>query len=234
MTIRLAIVGDENTAVASHREINAVRGRLGAGVESRWLPTDGPQVRDLGGFDGIWLVSGGPYADDAAACASVTWARERDVPFLATCSGMQYAVLELVRTLLGDTDATHAETAGERPGNAVVRMARSLVSERREVRPVPGTRFAQLVRGRALSGMHYGSYAPAPQAIDRLVQAGLVVEATADDAGTEVLNLPANRFFMLSLFHPQVGALAGEPVHPLLREFVRCAREQPMRVARAG
>jgi CTP synthase (UTP-ammonia lyase) len=39
-----------------------------------------------------------------------------------------------------------------------------------------------------------------------------------------VLELPANRFYMLTLFQPQVGALAGKPLHPLLREFVRCAR----------
>jgi len=36
--------------------------------------------------------------------------------------------------------------------------------------------------------------------------------------------LTKNRFFMLTLFQPQIGALAGKPVHPLLREFVRCAR----------
>jgi hypothetical protein len=53
----------------------------------------------------------------------------------------------------------------------------------------------------------------------------MVVEATADDAGAEVIELPKNRFFMLSLFQPQIGALAGKPVHPLLREFVHCARE---------
>jgi CTP synthase (UTP-ammonia lyase) len=41
-----------------------------------------------------------------------------------------------------------------------------------------------------------------------------------------VIELPMKRFFMLTLFQPQIGALAGEPVHPLLDEFVRCARER--------
>lgn len=53
-----------------------------------------------------------------------------------------------------------------------------------------------------------------------------MVEATAEDAGAEVLELPANRFFILTLFQPQIGALAGKPLHPLLREFVRCARDR--------
>jgi CTP synthase (UTP-ammonia lyase) len=52
----------------------------------------------------------------------------------------------------------------------------------------------------------------------------MIVEAVADDAEAEVLELPANRFFVLSLFQPQIGALAGIPLHPLLGEFVRCAR----------
>lgn len=51
------------------------------------------------------------------------------------------------------------------------------------------------------------------------------LEAFAEDAEAEVLELPSNRFFMLTLFQPHVGALAGKPLHPLLREFVRCARE---------
>ncbi|MGO9887906.1 MAG: hypothetical protein ACLP0L_08365 [Solirubrobacteraceae bacterium] len=53
----------------------------------------------------------------------------------------------------------------------------------------------------------------------------MVIEATAEDAGAEVLELPTNRFLMLSLFQPQIGALAGKPLDPLFAEFVRCARE---------
>ena len=51
-----------------------------------------------------------------------------------------------------------------------------------------------------------------------------MIEATTEDAEAEVIELPAQRFFMLTLFQPQIGALAGKPLHPLLREFVRCAR----------
>jgi len=61
----------------------------------------------------------------------------------------------------------------------------------------------------------------------------MVIEATADDAEAEVIELPTNRFFMLSLFQPQIGALAGRPVHPLLLEFVRCAREYARRAVGA-
>ena len=221
MSVRIALVGDENETYPSHREINAVRPMLGVGAE--WVPTDSVHVRDLSSFDGIWLVPGSPYRDDESAYAAVTWARVNNVPFLGTCGGMQYAVIEFVRNVLAEPDASHAESDGVDETNVVTALACSLQGEEREVRPVRGTRFARLVADRSFVGMHYCNYGPDPSQLDRLVAGGMVIEATADDAPVEVLELPSNDFFVLSLFQPQVGALAGKPPHPLLREFVRCA-----------
>jgi CTP synthase (UTP-ammonia lyase) len=224
VSVAIALVGDRQPAHASHRELDAVRGRLGEDVVADWVATDDDRVRDLGEFDGIWLVPGSPYADDAAAYAAVRWARENDVPFLGTCGGLQYAVVEYFRNVLGVAGASHAESDGSSASNVVRRLACSLQGEERLVRPVAGTRFSELVDGQPFIGMHYCNYGPGSDEVERLVAAGMVVEATAEDAGAEVIELPSNRFFMLTLFQPQVGALAGKPLHPVLDEFVRCAR----------
>jgi CTP synthase (UTP-ammonia lyase) len=224
VSVTIALVGDRQPAHASHRELDAVRGQLGEGVAAEWIATDSDRVRDLREFDGIWLVPGSPYADDSAAYEAVRWARENDVPFVGTCGGLQYAVVEHFRNVLGVVDASHAESDGSDASNVVHALACSLQGEQRLVRPVAGTRFSALVDDTAFLGMHYCSYGPGVDEVERLVEAGMVVEATAEDAGAEVLELPSNRFFMLTLFQPQVGALAGKPLHPLLREFVRCAR----------
>lgn len=225
MSVRIAVVGDENEALPSHRGVNAARGMLGEDVHSEWVPTDGPGIAGLRDYHGVWVVPGSPYADDDAAYEAVRWARERDVPYLGTCGGLQYAVVEYFRNVLGVPDASHAESDGVHDSNVVAPLACSLRGEERLVRPIPGTRFSELVGGQALPGMHYCGYGPTAGVVQRLVDGGMVVEATADDAGAEVLELPANRFFMLSLFQPQIDALAGKPLHPLLAEFVRCARE---------
>jgi CTP synthase (UTP-ammonia lyase) len=107
----------------------------------------------------------------------------------------------------------------------VSELACSLMGEERLVSPIPGTRFSALVGDEPFAGMHYCGYGPGPGVAERLVAGGMLIEATAEDAGAEVLELPANRFFMLSLFQPQIGALAGKPLHPLLTEFAQCARE---------
>jgi CTP synthase (UTP-ammonia lyase) len=224
VTVGIAIVGDRNDALPSHRELNAVMPMLGADVNAEWVPTDGPAVSDLSGCDGVWLVPGSPYADDAAAYEAIRWAREHDVPFLGTCGGLQYAVLEYFRNVLDVPDASHAESDGVHDSNVIVALACRLMGEERLVRPIPGTRFSDLVGDEPFVGMHYCGYGPGPGVVERLAGAGMVVEATAEDAAAEVLELPGNRFYMLTLFQPQIGALAGKPVHPLLREFVRCAR----------
>ncbi|WP_109506540.1 glutamine amidotransferase-related protein [Nocardioides speluncae] len=214
----IALLGDESGHI-SHRELNALRPRLRVelGVESEWVPTDAGA--DLTAYDGIWLVPGSPYADDAAVYRAIGLARQRDIPFLGTCGGMQYAVIELARTVLGLTGADHAESDGESDSNVVVPAACSLYGEERLVTPVPGSRFAELV-AEPFVGMHYCSFLAAPDVVEKLVAAGAVVGATAEDAGVEVLEWPANRFFMVSMFQPHIGASTGAPVHPLVAAFV--------------
>jgi CTP synthase (UTP-ammonia lyase) len=223
VVVRIALVGDENDSYPSHRALNVARRLLGEGVQADWVPTDGPAIGDLSCFHGIWLVPGSPYADDGAAVAAVTWAREHDVPFLGTCGGLQYAVVEYFRNVLGVPEATHAESDGVSDSNVIGALACNLQGQERVVRPVPGTRFDRLMRGESRTGMHYCSYGPGPAQLARLVADGFQVQATADDAEAEVLELQGNGFFVLTLFQPQIGALPGRPLHPLLQEFVRCA-----------
>ena len=226
MRVRIALIGDENGAYPSHREINAVRTMLGPDVDAEWVATDGDRASNLGRFHGIWLTPGSPYADDTAAYKAVECARERDIPFLGTCGGLQYALIEYFRNVLQVPSASHAESDGIDDNNVVHALACSLHGEERVIRPIIGTRFSTLVNDEPFVGMHYCNYGPGSEELRRLVEGGMVIEATAEDAKAEVIELPRNRFFMLTLFQPQIGALARKPVHPLLHEFVRCARLQ--------
>ncbi len=231
MTTRIALLGDRNEHYPSHREVDAVLPLLGADVDARWVATDSGQ--GLSSFDAIWLMPGSPYADDAAVHAAITRARTNGVPFLGTCGGLQYAVVEYCRNVLGDAAASHAESDGADDSNVVTALACSLFGEEREVRPVPGTRFAAIV-AEPFVGMHYCSYAPSHTAQERLVAGDFVIGATAEDAEAEVLELVGHPFFVLSLFQPQIGALAGKPLHPLLREFVHAAAAYSVATGSAG
>jgi CTP synthase (UTP-ammonia lyase) len=222
--LRVALLGDRR-GHRSHLELDALRPMLAAelGVDASWVPTD--SGADLTSYDGVWLVPGSPYADDAAVLRALTAVREGGVPFLGTCGGMQYAVVEFARSVLGDAEASHAESDGEAPGNVVSALACSLDGKERLVTPVPGSRFAEWVR-EPFVGMHFCSYAPTPEVVARLESAGVVVGATADDAGAEVLEFPDHPFYVTSMFQPHVGALAGAPTHPLVRAFVAAVADR--------
>ena len=213
----VALLGDDR-GHRSHQELNALRPMLD--VQTVWVPSD--SAFDISTYDGVWLVPGSPYADDDAVLRALTVVREGGIPFLGSCGGMQYAVLEFVRSVLG-APATHAESDGESEDNVVTALACSLDGEERVVTPVAGSRFAGWVDG-PFVGMHFCSYAPTAEVVERLVAAGVVVGATADDAGAEVLEFPDHPFYVASMFQPHIGALAGEPVHPLVRAFVGAAR----------
>ncbi|MER7557189.1 CTP synthase [Nocardioides sp. NPDC126508] len=216
MTRVVALLGDDR-GHRSHQELNALRPQLAElGVETEWVPTG--SGFDIASYDGVWLVPGSPYASDAAVMAALAVVRERGIPFLGVCGGMQYAVLDWTRNVLGSA-ATHAESDGAGDDNAVAALACSLYGEERLVTPVAGTRFAEW-QPEPFVGMHFCNYAPTADAVAALEKIGVVVGATADDAGAEVLEFPDHPFYVTSMFQPHIGALAGAPVHPLVRAFV--------------
>lgn len=217
MRRRIGLLG-EDRGHPSHRELNALAPRLAEGYEVsvEWVPTD--SGADVTAFDGVWLVPGSPYADDAAVIRALHAVRTQGVPFLGTCGGMQYAVLEFLRHAL-DRDATHAESDGQGEHNAVVPLACGLVGVETTVSPVPGSRFAGWAPG-PFPGMHYCSYAASPEAVALLVDAGVVVGATGPEVGAEVLEFPDHPFYVTSMFQPHIGASEGAPVHPLVEAFV--------------
>ncbi|WP_036506459.1 glutamine amidotransferase-related protein [Nocardioides sp. URHA0020] len=221
----VALLG-EDRGHRSHRELNALRPQLAElGVETTWVPSD--SAFGISRYDGVWLVPGSPYADDDAVLRALSVVRERGIAFLGSCGGMQYAVIEFVRSVLGER-ATHAESDGEADDNVVGALACSLYGEECLVTPVPGSRFAGWVP-EPFAGMHFCNYAPTAEVVGRLVAAGVVVGATADDAGAEVLEFPDHPFYVASMFQPHIGALAGAPVHPLVRAFAAAVRESAAR-----
>ncbi|HEY5457074.1 MAG TPA: hypothetical protein VIJ96_16550 [Acidothermaceae bacterium] len=221
MLNKVALLGDD-TGHPSHRELNALIPRLEQELDAHavWVPTD--SSFDPTDFAGLWLVPGSPYANDAAVYAALTAVRENNVPFLGTCGGLQYAVIEYLRNELG-TCATHAESDGVDDDNAVVALACSLYGEQRKVTPIAGSRFAGWVE-RPFVGMHYCSYAPTAQAIRHLKNAGVVVGATTEDGQAEILEFPNHPFYIASLFQPHIGASSGQPIHPLIKSFVAATR----------
>ena len=72
-------------------------------------------------------------------------------------------------------------------------------------------------------GYHYCGFGLDPAYVEPLERAGVVVGATAPDAGVEAIELPEHPFFIATAFQPQVGAGARGRLGPLLEAFVAAA-----------
>jgi CTP synthase (UTP-ammonia lyase) len=218
----LFVLGDRNPAAITHQELDAAIKVLPTGVRARWVGTDTPEAQRTREADGVWLVPGSPYRDDAAAYSAITSARTSGQPFLATCGGFQYTVIEFARNVASIPDAEHAETSPGAAELVVSRLACSLVGQERRVRTVPGSRLAELCGLEPFVGFHWCNYGLDDRYVDRLTAHGLRVSAFAEDAGVEAVELPATThpFFIATLFQPQIGSLAGQPLHAIIRAFV--------------
>jgi CTP synthase (UTP-ammonia lyase) len=237
--VRIGIVGDFDRAKHSHWATEAAlfhaAARVGVAVEPRWVPTpsvEADAAARLGGVDGIWGAPGSPYASAGGMLNAIEHARTRNVPYLGTCAGFQYALIEFTRNVLGIADA---DTAENDPGGANVvitpvecampgrvpggpRLAAAGVA-----RPVEGTLLGRLCGTGDLRGEYVCSFETNAAFVPRWEAAGLRVAARGGDGEMRAFELPAHRFFVATLFQPQLSSSHERP-HPIVEGYLRaCA-----------
>jgi CTP synthase (UTP-ammonia lyase) len=217
---RIVALGDRDPQYLTHREIDAALALFPDDVEAGWVATDSGV--ELDGAAAVWLLPGTPYRDEAAAFAAIEQCLETGTPFLGTCGGFQYACVHLARRF--GADALHAETDPDADDPAIVPLACSLYGETREVTPVAGTRLAAIVGDEPFEGFHWCGYGLADRTAGLLAANGVVISATAPDAGVEAIELPGHPFFLATAFQPQVGSSDSGRLHPLLVALLAAAR----------
>lgn len=220
----IVALGDRNPTYLTHREIDTALALFPAEARAKWVATDSPGAGALDEASGVWLLPGTPYRDAGAAFAAIRHCLATGLPFLGTCGGFQYALVELARGRAGIADAAHEESDPDAADPVVSQLACSLYGELRTVTPRPGTRFSEICGTEPFEGFHYCGYGLDPAYVEPLERAGVVVGATAPAAGVEAIELPDHPFFLATAFQPQVGASETGRLSPLLEAFVAASR----------
>ena len=226
---RLAIIGDYDPAMYTHRAIDDalahVRELREHALDWSWLPTSAlapGAIDQLATIDAILLAPGSPYESLEGALAAVRFARERSLPFLGICGGFQHAILEFARDVAGLADADHAESNPEAKVPVIAPLACSLVGKSGPVFLDPTCRSASIYGRWRIVERYHCSYGMNPQFRDAIERAGLRVVGEDDHGDARVVELPGHPFFVATLFQPQLESSSGAPA-PLLRALVDAA-----------
>ena len=218
-------------------------------VNLKWLEAQELEDSDmsaLAGVDGI-LVPGG-FGDRGFEGKVVTarYAREQGVPYFGICYGMQAAVVDYARNILGlaDANSTENDKQSAHPVIGLItewRTATGDVEKRdeksdlggsmrlglQEARLKPGTLARELYGKDVVAERHRHRYEFNNRYRTQLEDAGLVISAKSmDDLLVEMIELPRSQhpWFLACQAHPEFLSTPRDG-HPLFVGFIRAARE---------
>jgi CTP synthase (UTP-ammonia lyase) len=226
MVPRIAIVGDYQPGNETHLACPTSLDHAGGsdGVISEWIATKaiGDANATLQSFDGVLIAPGSPYESIAGALAAITYCRQAGIPLLGTCAGFQHMIIEFARSVLGITDADHAEYDPYASTLFVTPLSCSLVGETMTVEIRSDSTAGRLYGEGVAKERYYCNFGLNPECEPALVARGLIVSCRDDEGEARIVELPGHPFFLGTLFVPQTSSTPSEP-HPLISGFVEAA-----------
>jgi len=238
--VRVAVVGkyvDLRDAYLSVMEALRHGGfHHGANVEIDWVTSDdlgGQATEDaLGSADGILVPGGFGVRGVEGKVAAVRFARERGIPFLGICLGLQVAVVEFARNVCGLEGANSAEFDPATPHPVidllpeqknVTDMGASMRLGAQACHVEPGTLAAKAYGEDVVYERHRHRFEVNPAYHEALTSCGMTVSGSSQKGRlVEIIELPDHPFFVAGQFHPELRSRPTDP-HPLFRDFVGAA-----------
>ncbi len=250
--VRIAVVGKYTNLLDSYKSLGealthgGIKNRVR--VQLEWVDSQIFEAPDavlrLEGVHGILVPGGFGERGTEGKIAAVRFARERRVPFLGICFGMQMAVIECARNMAGLPDASSTEFGP--CGNPVVGLltewARGNEVERRAAggdlggtmrlgaypaRLEPGSLASRVYGGAAMvHERHRHRWEVNVHYREQLEAAGLRFSGMSPDGILpEIIELPAHPWFIGVQYHPELKSKPLDP-HPLFSSFIAAAVKQ--------
>ena len=239
--IRIALVGKYNATPDSYLSVSeALRHAAFAnGMRTQIEAISAEDITQktashlLSGYDAIVVPGGfGSRGADGILCA-LQYARENNIPLLGIGFGMQLAVVEAARNLLGIADAHTTEANHDTP-HPVVRIPEDRICQndsRGATRMGAGAvnltegKVHQIYEKDVVSERHNNRYEVDPSYVDPLAEKGFRMVGTSAEAGyPEVFELDGHPFYVTVVYHPEFLSRPNRP-HPLFDALIKAAKD---------
>ncbi len=194
---------------------------------------DSNVAEKLAGMSGILVAPGFGGRGIEGKITAVKYARENNIPFFGICLGMQMAVIEFARNVLGYADANSAEMDSKTPHKVV-----DLMESQKNITGMGGTMrlgaypceikpgtLAEKIYGTALiSERHRHRYEFNNDYLAEYEANGMIASGmNPDNHLVEIVEIPSHRFFIAGQFHPELQSTVLKP-HKLFVAFVAAAK----------
>ncbi len=234
--VRIALVGKY---VALHDAYLSVAEALrhagyfeGAEVEIEWIDSEKVTERDLLGADGIIVPGGFGGRGTEGMIETARYARENGVPYFGICLGMQIAVIEFARNVVGLNGANSREFDPDSPHKVIdfmpgqndeINKGGTLRLGRYECRVKKGTLLEKCYGKTDFFERHRHRYEFNNEYKETLEKAGLVCSGTSPDGRlVEVVEIKEHPFFIGVQYHPEFKSRPNRP-HPVFSGFIKAS-----------
>ncbi|WP_435949364.1 CTP synthase [Psychrobacter sp. DM8] len=211
-------------------------------IDAEHLESDNALYARLSEADGILVPGGFGERGTMGKIKAITYARENNVPYLGICLGMQLAVIEYARNVLG-IDANSSEF-DRKTAEPIIGLITEWLDERGELQIrsddsdlggtmrlgaqqaelVAGSKLAQIYGANNITERHRHRYEMNNRYIEPLEQAGMMISGySAKQHLVESVEISEHPWFIAVQFHPEFTS-SPRGGHPLFNSFVKAAK----------
>ena len=201
-------------------------------INSEELKTDDALEEQLGGVDGILVLPGFGNRGTEGKILAAKYAREKKVPYLGICLGLQTAVIDFARNVCGLEKASSTEFNKRTPHPVIDLMdAQKKVKRKGATMRLgayncdlqPKTKTYRAYRKKRISERHRHRYEVNNSYRKTLQKHGLCFSGINPELNlVEIIELPDHPWFVASQFHPELKSRVNR-AHPLFRNFVKAS-----------
>jgi len=211
---------------------------LGSRIDIKWIDsediTPGTVNDILAACDGILIPGGFGNRGVEGKILACEYARTHNVPYLGICLGMQIAVIEYARNVLGMKDAHSGEFDEDTPHKVIdfmpdqsdsIAKGGTMRLGRYPCKVKPGTLLHQCYGEELIGERHRHRYEFNNEYRQAMEEAGLVISGTSpDNQIVETVEIPENDYFIGVQFHPEFKSRPNR-AHPLFFGLIKSSLE---------